>query len=255
MPLPRTGAGDLAAHLDGLGIAAGARLVVHSRLLAFGQLDGGAEMAAGALLGRIGPAGTLIVPTYTFDAAQPYDPVTRPGEGTGALSELIRQMPGAIRSRCPIHNHAGIGPDSRLLAGTDPARSIGPGSDFAAMLDGDFTLVLLGCGFTEGCTYLHHMEAMAEVPYREWIELRREVWDADGRPHSMTVRYYGHVGERRTADFEAVRHRLAERGLLGTAPCPFGASYVCRLADLHQVAAEMLADDPFVLVGGRHGRP
>lgn len=249
MPLPRTTRSDFTRHLDALGIAAGDRLAIHSRLLAFGDMEGGAAAVAQLLQDRVGEQGSLIVPSYTFDPSLPYDPRTRPGEASGALSEHIRQLPQARRSRCPIHNHAGIGPAAALLADSDPGCSLGPESDFDLMLRADFKLLLLGCGFSEGCTYLHHMEAMMAVPYRNWVTLERQVIDETGATQMVRVRYFVRAQPDRIADFEPVRQRLTERGLLASTPCVFGHSHVCRLADLHAVAAEMLTENPYALVG------
>ncbi len=248
MPLPRTTRADVSHHLDALGIVAGDRLAIHSRLLAFGDLEGGAAAIAELLQQRVGKGGSLIVPSYTFDAALPYDPRTRPGEATGALSELIRRLPAARRSRCPIHNHAGIGPAAALLDHSDPGCSLGPESDFDLMYRANFKLLLLGCGFSEACTYLHHMEAMMAVPYRSWLTLERRVVDQTGAARMVPVRYFARTEPDLVTDFEPVRLRLAERGLLASAPCVFGQSHACRLTDLHAVTAEMLAADPYALV-------
>lgn len=248
MPLPSTSTADLARHLDALGIAPGDRLVVHSRLIAFGVIAGGVPALAERLRDRVGAEGSIVVPAYCFDATQPYDRRTTPGEGTGALSELIRQSPGAIRSRCPIHNHAGIGPVASVLRDSDPARSLGPGSDFQTLHDSDFKLLLLGCGFSEGCTYLHHMEAVAEVPYRHWIKLERLVVDDDGTVRPLTCRYFARARTDLVTDFEPVTEPLRAAGLLRSAPAHFGHSHACRLRDLHAVAAALLAADPHAFV-------
>ncbi|CAA7617795.1 AAC(3) family N-acetyltransferase [Magnetospirillum sp. SS-4] len=247
MPLPKTGRAELARHLDALGVADGDRLAVHSRLLSFGDLEGGAAGLAAMLRDRVGAAGSLVVPSYTFDPALPYDPRTRPGEATGALSEHVRQLPGARRSRCPIHNHAGIGPDSRLLDDSDPGSSLGEGSDFDHMMRRGFKLLLLGCGFSEGCTYLHHVEALANVPYRRWVWVERRVVDSGGHERTVRLRYFARSGEDIATDFEPAARELSRRGQLRSAPCAFGGSHCCLLSDLHAAAMDLLAADPHAL--------
>ena len=247
MPLPRTTTADFIRHLEALGIAAGDRVLLHSRLLAFGDLDGGVTGAAEVLRRQVGEGGSLVVPAYTFDRS-PYDRRTKPGEACGALSEHIRQLPQARRSRCPIHNHAGIGPAVALLERSDPGRSLGPGSDFALMREEGFKQVLLGCSFTEACTYLHHMEAVAAVPYRHWMELERQVVAEDGGIQTLQVRYFARARTDLVTDFEPVRLRMEALGLVVSASCVFGRSFACSLEDLHRVAAEMLAENPMALV-------
>ena len=74
---------------------------------------------------------------------------------------------------------------------SDPTRSIGPGSSFDAMQLAGFQLLLLGCTFHEGATFVHHVEAMVGVPYREWVDLERRVVTPDGITRAMQCRYYG----------------------------------------------------------------
>ena len=248
MPLPLTSLTDLGRHLDALGIGVGDAVVVHSRLIAFGLIEGGPAALGDLLRRRVGQDGSVVVPCYTFDAAVAYDPGSRPGEGTGALSEYVRQQPDALRSRCPIHNHAGIGPAAAVLRQSDPACSLGPGSDFELLHRQGFTLLLLGCGFNEGCTYLHHLEAVMEVPYRRWITLERQVMDEAREPRVQPCRYFARARDDLISDFAPVERRMAEAGLLRSAPCPFGQSHACRLEDLHRTGIRMLTDDPYALV-------
>ena len=39
------------------------------------------------------------------------------------------------------------------------------------MMKNNFKLLLLGCNPMQGATYLHHLEALYEVPYRKWINV------------------------------------------------------------------------------------
>ena len=42
--------------------------------------------------------------------------------------------------------------------------SLGKNSDFEGLYKNDYSLVLLGCKASEGATYLHHLEAIKNVP-------------------------------------------------------------------------------------------
>ena len=66
MAIPITTSDDLLTQLRSLGVVAGDRLVVHARLISFGQIEGGAATVFAALMEAIGPQGTLVVPTYTL---------------------------------------------------------------------------------------------------------------------------------------------------------------------------------------------
>jgi aminoglycoside N3'-acetyltransferase len=155
MNIPTTSADDLRAHLDALGVQTGDHLTVHSRLLSFGYIDGGVATVFEALREVVGPQATIVVPTYTLSRGTTYDIRMSPSQGVGILPEYIRQLPGVIRSACPMHNHVGLGAKAHVLKEPDGGVSIGSGSDFEALLTANFRLLLLGAGLTEGATFIH----------------------------------------------------------------------------------------------------
>lgn len=256
-----TTSADIAAHLRALGVAEGANLAVHSRLLSFGRVDGGAGALYDALRDAVGPNGTLVFPTYTLnlDAKTPYDPATTPSHNVGSLSEYARCVPGARRTLCPLHSHVVIGAKAELLMGADPARSIGPGSSFEVMHKVGFQSLLLGCTFHEGATFVHHVEAMVGVPYREWVEFDRQVVMPDGALRAMRCRYYG---RRRQIGFtnDLSACELAARAHHQVVSVPIAASkrtsHLIPLATLHECVDGLLARDPYALVkrGYGHGQ-
>lgn len=252
MPFPETNEQQLIEHLLGLGVRDGDKIAVHSRLLSFGRITGGVETAYRALRAVIGPEGTLVVPAYVFgDQTEiPYDPATTPAPSTGALGDFVRQLPDARRSLCPIHSHAAIGPAAELMLETDGSKSLGPGSDFEILHREGFRLILLGCRFNEGATYLHHLEAIAGVPYRSWAELPRQRVRPDGAIERMTCRYYARSGPVEI-DFDAVGARLMEMGMGQRLACPMGMSYRLELADLHEAGLAMLRRDPTAFLAAR----
>ena len=69
---------EIAAALRALGLPAGANVFVHSSMSSIGYVEGGADSIVDALLGVLGPAGTLIVPTFTFSHGRNANPVLRP---------------------------------------------------------------------------------------------------------------------------------------------------------------------------------
>lgn len=249
--LATTSKTDLLHHLREVGLEAGMDVAVHSRLLSFGRIEGGAETVYHCLLEVLGPEGTLIVPTYTISTSveRPYDPRSTPSENVGVLGEYVRRQAGVIRSASPKHNHAAIGPNAGLLLNTPPTVSLGPGTDFEVMHRAGFHLLLLGCRFGEGCTFLHHMEAVVGVPYRTWKDLPCRVIDAeDGTAHDVECHYYIRVDWGWEEDFDLVERTMAERGLLGRAEAPYGTSFLMALDDLYDYVAVLLTEDPYALV-------
>jgi aminoglycoside N3'-acetyltransferase len=249
MTIPTTTKADLVAHLAALGVRSGDHLTVHARLLSFGRLEGGAATVFDALRETIGPHGTLIVPTYTLSASTVYDRRATPSEGMGALAEYVRTLPDAVRSRCPMHNHAGVGARADVLNTADGLTSFGPGSDFDAFQDAGFKLLLLGVSFNEAATFVHHLEAYAHVPYRTWLDLDRKVAGLNGTTQTVKCRYFGRS---QTApaqtNFEPLEQLLLEEGVMSRVPTHFGTSRFVALADLQRIGSKLLQSNPLALV-------
>ena len=136
---------------------------MHSSLRAVGIVERGAEGLVDALLDALGPAGTLMAPTFTYSSAR-FDPETTPGR-TGAVGEALRGRPAAIRSLHPFHSVAAIGPRAAELT---QGHELLPGTGIGSPLDrlaaaGGFVL-LLGVGHDRS-TMVHVGEFHAGVSY------------------------------------------------------------------------------------------
>ena len=248
MALAFTSLTALAAHVEQLGVKNGARLVVHSRLLAFGMMEDGAAGMAKVLRAAIGPKGTLVVPTYTLDRHTIYDRATTPSQNVGVLPEIVRQIEGAVRSACPMHNHAAIGRDAALLNAPTGHFSLGAGSDFELLLREDFTLLLLGAGITEGATFVHHVEALEQVPYRIWLDLQRSVRSGDGPVGTMACRYYGRRDMELHESFDMLETPLLAAQQVSKVKAPYGFSRLITLAALSLATHAALKQNPYCLV-------
>lgn len=251
MPLPQTTRADIDGHLDELHVERGDNVLVHTRILSFGRIVGGIDTLGEALLDRVGPEGTIIVPTYTLDAGTTYDRASTPSQGVGALSEWLRTRSGAVRSRCPMHNHSGIGAKSSVLEKCDGTVSLGAGSDFAAMEASGFKMLLLGCDLSESATYLIHLEAIAGVPYRAMIPLERQIRIEGGTQTTIKVNYFGIVDRRWAQSFDQVKPELLSSGSLVSARLPLGSSYVAQMGALSRFVLQKLSHNPFYLVAAQ----
>ncbi len=229
----------------------GQAIVVHSKLLSFGFVEGGAETVFKALIEVVGPTGTLVFPTYTLnlDSESVYDPATTPAFGVGALGEYVRKLPRVIRSYCPIHSHCAIGPLAEKVVYTDPSKSMGAKSSFAVMKEVNFSLLLLGCNFQEGATFLHHVVSEIGVPYRSWIALQRSYKNKDKRVSKIICPYYGHIDAKRYKNnLSRVQNRMKAGSKLETCDTHFGESFFVRLGDLYDFTSNALKENPYVLV-------
>lgn len=253
MGIPGTTRAKLAEHLSFLGVQKGMKLAVHARLLSFGRIEGGLETVFGALCDAVGEEGTLTFPTYTFylDAQTVYDPAITPSQEVGLLPEYVRQKEGVHRTLCPMHGHAVFGPASEIVLAADYTRSLGPSSSFAAMNKAGFHLLLLGCTFLEGATYLHHIEAEAGVPYREWLALRRLVRFDDGTDSEIILHHYGlPAGNIYRKNFSVAERQMTLSSAMRSVAVAGRFSHFMHLKDLHGVVAELLSINPYALVVG-----
>lgn len=252
MPVFETSQESFLGHLEALGVRNGARVCVHSRLVSFGRLPAGAEGVLDALRDMVGPAGTVAVPTFTLNIREDdvFDPATTPPDRVGALSNRLWQMPGAARSRCPVHSYAAIGRDAALLRDADPCRSFGDGSAFDLMQREGFLLVLLGCTFTEGATFAHHVEAEVGVPYREWVDLPRKLRCESGRVRDIRVRYYARKRDLDGMnDLSRIEAAAVARNTGTVVPVPGGArrSMLLDLDRLADTVRDVIRQEPYAM--------
>lgn len=158
----------LARDLDHAGIAAGQNLIVHSSLRSIGRTENGARTVVDAILSVIGPAGHLMVPTYTYSLpiwnAEPFDYYASKSR-VGAITEEVRFRPDSSRSFHPTHSVCVIGPDAEAIIENHlHFTPIGRHSPFDRMLARDARILMLGT-FQDTNSSLHLCEVLAGVPY------------------------------------------------------------------------------------------
>ena len=179
--------GGLAADLRALGVREGSVLLVHTSVSALGGVCGGAQAVALALREALGPEGTLVVPTHSNGNSDPsewgnppvpeawwpviretmpaYDPAVTPSL-LGALTNVVRTMPGARRSDHPHYSCAAVGPRAEEITGGHVLESgLGEQSPLARIHDLDGDILLLGCGHDSN-TSMHLAEYRVAAPRR-----------------------------------------------------------------------------------------
>ena len=152
---------EIIAGLQQLKNLPGARVMVHSSLRSFGQVEGGARTVISALMDVITPQGTLMMPSFNhataFEDGAPgvYDPEETPTIN-GAIPDLFWRLPGVRRSLDPTHPIAAWGQDSlRYTQFHHRTLTMGLQSPLGMLYqDGGWGL-LLGVGY--GSNTFHHV--------------------------------------------------------------------------------------------------
>ncbi len=159
---------DLTQDFLDLGVRPGSVLALHSSFKSVGAVEGSPETVLDALLQALGPEGTLMVPTPTYNmvkwTGKPFVQDTTPSR-VGLLTELTRKRPGALRSLHPTHSVAAIGPLARELTENHLASTpLGLGSPWDRLRLAGGDVLMLGTGL-DTCTLIHLAESLAPAPY------------------------------------------------------------------------------------------
>lgn len=245
--------------LNALGVKRGGILLVHSSLAQFGFVPGGAAVVIRVLQTVVGPEGTLIMPTHTWEWMNKGCRVFNAADTqscVGRLSDVFRQMHGVLRSLHPTHSVAAKGPLAADIIADHEYSSTpcGNGTPYAKVLDLGGQILLLGCS-TEANTCFHTLEARCGFPYllRE-EETRFEIIDAGGRSQFISVPLHrdasvrGEPIARRFDEMEdiLVEMGVAKRGLIGQAH-----AVLIEGSGLLEHFKPLLDADPFYLLADR----
>lgn len=161
---PAVRADELRAQLGALGVTRGGVLVVHVAFSRVAPVDGGPDGLIDALLGVLGPDGTLVMPSMSDDDDHVFDPRATPCAGMGVVAETFWRRPGVLRSDSP-HAFAAIGARAAEVTAPHPVE-VPHGADSPVgrvhALGG--AVLLLGVGHDSDTT-VHLAESLAGVRY------------------------------------------------------------------------------------------
>ena len=234
---------DFINHFETLGIENGMHVVCHSSLFSFGRCS--AKDALDALLSVIGDAGTIVAPAYHFDIATQFEAKSPISKRVGAFSSYLYNLEGSTRSLCPVHSHVATGSKATGLLTNNPNISFGKGSDFDWLSREGFELILLGCSFRHGATFLHHVEALCDVPYRKWVSSPKSIV-RNGESETMDFKYFARSSDKFSENFDIVIPEVQKDPQIVQAP--YGKSYRIALQKLQTRVTQILADNPYFLV-------
>ncbi|MCX5409097.1 AAC(3) family N-acetyltransferase [Streptomyces sp. NBC_00335] len=177
--------GELVAGWRAAGVGEGMALMVHASLSALGRVDGGAATVVASLREAVGPAGTVAVPAFTWEVADPDPehvgvpdaavaarraavPLFHPGlpvtRALGAVPEALRSLPDSLRSRHPQASVAAVGARAAEVTATQSLGfALGRTSPFGRLHDLGAHILLIGVGHNRN-SFLHYVESLAPRP-------------------------------------------------------------------------------------------
>ena len=228
---------DLAA----LGVCEGDVLLVHTSFRAVRPVDDGPAGLIAALRAAAGERGTIVMPSWTGDDDQPFDPATTPvSADLGATAATFATTPGVQRSNHPFAC-AAIGPlASTIVADPIPVPPHRLESPVGRVWEADGKVLLLGVGHDSNTT-VHLAEALARVPYG--VPKHVTVLE-NGTPRRIDYCENDHCCQRFKLMDDWLRSRdLQREGRVGSA-----FTRLIRSRDIVTVAREYLERDPLVFL-------
>ena len=232
---------EVTDQLRALGVNEGGVLLVHTSFRATRPVEGGPVGLIDALRDALGPAGTLVMPSWSDNDDEPFDPMTTPASPSlGVVADAFWRQPGVLRSdHC--FAFATAGPEAaRITSDPLPVPPHIPESPVGRVHDLDGQVLLLGVGH-DADTTLHLAELLGGVPYRvpRYVTVLQ-----NGRPVRIDYGENDHCCERFTFADEWLR----ARGLLSEGPVGHAHARLARARDIVGVTVERLTRDPLLFL-------
>jgi aminoglycoside 3-N-acetyltransferase len=169
---------QLTEQLRALGLLSGDTVMVHASMRRLGRVEGGATGLIHAILGALGPKGTMLM-VLSADEEDPFDALRTPVdvEDMGVLAEVFRTHPGVSVNDHPADRFGAIGANSETLLHPMPLDDYhGPNSVLARLTQTGGKVLRLGAN-TDTVTLTHYAEYLADIPDK--IRVRRRYVRAD----------------------------------------------------------------------------
>lgn len=235
------------------GIRGGDELFIHSNIGAFGKLaQDNPRMVMNALIQAfeesVSPEGTIVMPTFTYSFCNklPYDRALSKST-VGALTNFFRTQRGVIRSIHPLFSVAALGAarDAYIQTTKD---SFGPGTVFDTLHARNAKIVFFGASFSKSCTFGHHLEQMAQVPYRFLKTFTGSIIDGDHMFEDSYTYFVRPLDGSVTLNLTRLESQLREKRLLQEINVGRGTIGVVTATDLFDEGMACLSQDPYFLV-------
>jgi aminoglycoside 3-N-acetyltransferase len=224
---------QLTIQLTTLGIQPGGVLLVHTAFSQVKPVEDGPPGLIQALREVLGPQGTLVMPSMTYDDSQPFDPKSTPcKENMGVVADTFWRMPWVLRSDSP-HAFAAIGPQAVYITAPHPVDVPHDlNSPVGRVYELDGQVLLLGVDHGSNTT-IHLAENMADVRYRRPSQA---MIFQDGIPTLIEFGEIDHCCE----NFELAGQWLDEKGLQQCGKVGNATALLMRSRDIVEVVTNQL---------------
>ena len=177
---------DIEDALQSAGLQRGDSVMVHTSLGQIGYVCGGAQTVIEALTETVGEDGTIMMPAQSWKNLDPetgvhwetdetdwerirenwpaYNKAITPTNTMGAVAEMFRSWPGAVRSDHPARSVAAWGKNAEYLTENHDLSDIfGDTSPIGKLYELDGKVLLIGVGYDKN-TSIHLADVRAEYP-------------------------------------------------------------------------------------------
>ncbi|MGE5505649.1 MAG: AAC(3) family N-acetyltransferase [Actinomycetota bacterium] len=207
------------------------------------------EFLLATILERLGPTGTLIVPTATNSYARhgtPYVHEESPAE-TGPFCEFVRTRPQTVRSLHPLISLSGIGPAAPAILNDVGKNAFGSNSPYARFGAHGVKFVFLGTG-VQALTYGYHLQQLYGVNHMYTKLFNTPVFRGGQEvpgPWLCSLRY---LGPGIQSDFVPLEKRLRSEGCLRESALTGQPMQAATVADIDRIGYRMLEENPWSFI-------
>lgn len=167
-----------------LGIKKNDKILINSDIRSFlinfkkKKIKFDANLILDDLLYKIGPKGTLLLPTYNWDFCKGIDfnPMTTLST-SGALSKIALRRDEFQRTLNPIYSFVVTGMDKKKICKINHKNCFGLESPFGYMIRNEAKNLFIGIDYKDAFTFVHVVEQKVGVNYRYLKEFKGTIID------------------------------------------------------------------------------
>ena len=208
-----------------------------------------------ALMERLGPAGTLLVPSFSYSCGRPGAEFIAEATASevGPFTEFVRSQPAAARSHHPLFSLAGVGRDATALLGDTGRAAFGARSPFGRFAAVGVRFLCLGVEIRNSLTYVHHLEHMYGCPHRFHKSFDTAVTAGGQLLPGDWYAYVAYRGLDYTADISSLQEGLRSGGCLAEADWNGRPNHLADVAAVDEIGYRLLEAEPCAFVDRRVG--